>query len=255
MGAAPKPEYELERLKALHAYNILDTLPETEFDDIVSLASTICDVPISLISLIDSERLWFKARKGLDTSETHRDYAFCAHAILEADTPLIIEDASLDDRFADNPFVTSAPNIRFYASHSLVTPDGQPIGTLCVIDTKPRTLNDAQIDGLRALASQTINLLETRKLRAELAIERQRQKLADEVAKIGHWEMDVATTQGYWSDRVYTLHGVDKETFDPNLDSGLSFYSPEERDAIAKKIDRLVEDCIPYVFEAKIAPA
>ena len=141
---APLTEQEDERLGALRDYKILDTPDEREYDDLVALASQICNVPIALISLIDSNRQWFKAKVGLEARETSRDVSFCAHAILNDDM-LVIQDALADARFATNPLVTCTPNIRFYAGMPLLTPAGLALGTLCVIVHEPRELAAPQI--------------------------------------------------------------------------------------------------------------
>lgn len=166
MTAAPLPDNEQARLQALKDYEVLDTGAEASFDSIVTLASQLCQAPIALVSLVDTERQWFKAREGLGAQETHRDLAFCAHAIHQP-TPLIVENALEDPRFKDNPLVLGEPNIRFYAGAPLITPEGFALGTLCVIDTKPRTLTEHQIKGLQALSSQVVSLLELRKKYSE----------------------------------------------------------------------------------------
>lgn len=158
---APFPPDEPQRLEALRHYQVLDTLPELALDDITRLASTICGTPIALISLVDSHRQWFKSKVGLAASETPRDIAFCAHAILRDDL-LLVPNALEDGRFADNPLVTSDPHIRFYVGAPLVTPNGYKIGTLCAIDRMPRELTAAQADSLRALSRLVINHLEQR---------------------------------------------------------------------------------------------
>ncbi|BCM91313.1 cyclic di-GMP phosphodiesterase [Abditibacteriota bacterium] len=152
---------EAGRLEALRQYGILDTAPEQEFDDLTHLAAQICGTPISAVTLVDEERQWFKSRLGLDILETPRDVSFCAHAILENGL-MLIPDASVDERFADNPFVTSDPHIRFYAGVPLVTPEGQAIGTLCVLDTVPHQLDGKQTDALVRLGRQAVTLLEAR---------------------------------------------------------------------------------------------
>jgi GAF domain-containing protein len=148
MPAAPLPDNEADRLAALRALLILDTPPEQRFDRIVEFAASEFDVPIALLSLVDADRQWFKARIGLDVCETPRGQAFCAYA-LHADTPLVVSDAQQDERFADNPLVTGSPGIRFYAGVPLCVNNGLVLGTLCIIDTQPRALDtlDLQILG------------------------------------------------------------------------------------------------------------
>jgi len=145
------PRNEDQRLQVLYDLLLLDTPPEERFDRIVEFASTEFDVPICLISLVDRDRQWFKAKVGLDACETSRDISFCAHAILESNDLLIVMDAHADQRFHDNPLVTGAPHIRFYAGVPLVMDDGLAIGTLCLIDTVPRTLDDVDQAILRSL--------------------------------------------------------------------------------------------------------
>ena len=152
MKSAPLPANEADRLKALASYKLLDTLPEEDYNDIVRIASEICRTPISLISLVDEDRQWFKAKQRLQDAETPRQHSFCAHAILDPDTIFIVPDARLDERFADNPLTTGAPHIVFYAGVPLVDPDGFALGSLCVIDNRPRTLTDNQIASLKSLA-------------------------------------------------------------------------------------------------------
>ncbi|MDQ8164840.1 MAG: response regulator [Gemmatimonadota bacterium] len=159
---APVHVHEAERLRELSSYEILDTPPEVEFDDIVRLASALCSCPIAAISLIDAERQWFKARVGLTPSETSRDVAFCAHAILDVSV-MQVSDATADPRFQDNPLVTGELGIRFYAGFPLVGSGGLPIGTLCVIDKTPRQISATQLESLQSLGRLAVTQLELRR--------------------------------------------------------------------------------------------
>ena len=181
IAAAPSPD-ETGRLKELRDYQVLDTPPETQYDDLTQLAARICGAPIALISLIDENRQWFKSAQGLDARETERDIAFCAHAILEPDL-FIVEDALHDKRFADNPLVTAAPGIRFYAGAPLITASGHALGTLCVIDTKPRKLMPDHEMALRILSRHVVNQLELRRRNAEAA--RLRAENAELLTRLG----------------------------------------------------------------------
>lgn len=156
------PANEPQRLQALSSYSILDTPPEQAFDDFTHLVSQWLEVPIALISLVDENRQWFKSKVGLDACETPRDWAFCGHAILSPDV-MVVEDAAQDPRFAGNPLVTGEPHLRFYAGCPLITPEGLALGTLCIIDRKPRQLTPGQLDVLRRLSRQLVNLLELRR--------------------------------------------------------------------------------------------
>jgi len=158
---------ELERLKVLRSYKILDTDPEQAFDDLTLIASQICAVPIALISLIDEDRQWFKSRIGTDIKESPRSISFCSHAIQEKGI-FTVSDALNDVRFKDNPVVKGEPHIRFYAGAPIETPDGHALGTLCVIDYVPRTLTAEQNNALQALERQVAAQLELRRYVEEL---------------------------------------------------------------------------------------
>lgn len=173
---AEQPMNETSRLKALLDYNILDTLPEDSYDDITLLASEICGTPMAAVSLVDDTRQWFKSKVGLTIPETPREIAFCAHAILQPDI-MIVNDVHSDKRFADNPFVTGEPGIRFYAGAPLITPRGEALGTLCVIDQVQRSLSDTQINALRVLSRQVMAQLELRK---HISLLEQKQRLLED---------------------------------------------------------------------------
>ncbi|MEM7340617.1 MAG: GAF domain-containing protein [Actinomycetota bacterium] len=153
MPKAPYPRNEDERLETLRQYQVLDTAPEPGLDAITASARSVAGVSTSLVSLIDADRQWFKSRRGMEATETHRDQAFCAHAILQ-DEPMIVPDASADERFMDNPLVTAENGIRFYAGFQLRAPNGHALGTMCVIDSERRELSAGQQSQLTTLARQ-----------------------------------------------------------------------------------------------------
>ncbi len=161
--SAPIPENETQRLEELDSYQILDTMSEQAFDDITALASYICQTPIALMSLVDRDRQWFKSAVGYDVPETHRDLAFCAHAVWDPSEMLVVEDAASDPRFSSNPLVRNDPQIRFYAGAPLLTSSGNALGTLCVIDRVPRELTQGQLDSLEALSRLVMAQMEMRK--------------------------------------------------------------------------------------------
>jgi GAF domain-containing protein len=159
---APLPANEKRRLEVLWKYDVLDTPPEQALDDLTQLAASICDTPVAMISLVDEHRQWFKSRLGIEEAETARDISFCAHAILKQEV-MVVPDAHRDERFAHSPLVTTKPHIRFYAGAPLITPDGFPLGTLCVIDHKPRKFSNRQKEALETLARVVMSHLEMRR--------------------------------------------------------------------------------------------
>ena len=180
---APKPKNEAKRLNILWQYDVLDTVPEKVFDDLTDLAATICEAPIALISLVDEDRQWFKAKTGVTISETSRDISFCAHAIL-GDDLFIIPDATKDNRFKNNPLVIAKPKIRFYAGAPLITPDGHALGSLCVMDKVPRKLRPDQQQALRVLAHHVVSQLELRRHALELtAVNQSHEQLKAELGR------------------------------------------------------------------------
>ena len=263
MSAVPAalPAEESHRVAALHSLRVLDSLPEQVFDDIVLLASQICGTPIGLVSLVDSERQWFKARVGMAAAETHRDLAFCAHAILAPDEVFVVEDAATDPRFSGNPLVTGNPRIRFYAGAPVVLPGGGAMGTVCVIDTVPRALTEAQLAALQALSRQATALLELR--HRNLAAEkhaRELTRLSDllsrmgGLAKVGGWEIELATREITWTEEVYRIHDLLPGT-PLDLDSGIGFYAPSSQLAIRSAVDEALEHGTPYDLELTLITA
>ncbi len=172
-NSTPLSLNENERLASLRSYNILDTAAEKDFDDLTTLASTICQTPIALISLVDTERQWFKSHIGLAASETPIEQSFCAHAIVSYNEIMIVDDARKDERFADNPLVTGNPKIVFYAGVPLINEEGFALGTLCVIDQKKKQLSAEQTTALKVVAKQVVDKLELRRKITDLQIANQ----------------------------------------------------------------------------------
>ena len=381
-----EPHNEAERLEALRSYGILDAVRDEAFDALVRVASSICDVPIAAVTLIDAKRQWFLASVGIEgLTETPRDVSFCGHAILDTDL-FVVEDALQDERFADNPLVLGEPKVRFYAGCPLVDKAGFALGTLCVIDRVPRTLAPHQAKLLRELSTAMVRLLEARKVddelfaaelaaksaRADLAVvldavsgtvgywdqdhknrfangayvdwygltgaslrgrhlrdvigadvyaqnlpyleramrgERQRferdvvdaagkarhtlitytpdirsgevlgviatmtdvteltealltskrrtelLELAEQLAEVGHWRVEMGKDQVYWSPQVYRIHGRDPETFVPTLASGIDHYHADDRAKVSADVGRAIEKQEPFTFDLRIVRA
>lgn len=184
------PVDEQQRLTAVRSYNLLDTLPEKDFDNITALTASICDVPISLVTLLDADRNFLKSHYGISFNESPRNISFCGHAILDESNIFIVEDARKDPRFKDNPLVKEM-NAIFYAGVRLVNSEGYPLGTLCVFDTKPRTLSKSQKKALIAMAYQVVNLFEARKrnrtlLEVQLELKERNEELKNFAGIVSH---------------------------------------------------------------------
>ena len=225
---------ETQRIAALARYNILDSLPEQEYDDITQLAGQFCGTPIALISLVDAERQWFKANQGLPVHQTPRDQSFCAHNLHHPSGPLIVADARLDERFAHNPLVTGQPHIVFYAGVPLVDPQGHTLGSLCVIDEQVRQLTPDQVGALTRLARQVMSLLKLRQTNralgeAEGNILRQKLDIdfALQAVGLGVWEVDMATNLVTWDDRCRALFGIARENPLP-YEQAIQFIHPDD---------------------------
>ncbi|MDB5241394.1 MAG: histidine kinase, partial [Spirosoma sp.] len=169
---------EANRLYSLAEYQILDTLPEEVYDDITMIASQLAGTPIALLNIVDQNRQWTKARQGMDITEIPRELAFCAHAILNPDEVMVVEDARYDERFHDNPLTTGGPTIIFYAGVPIVNEGGNALGALCVIDSRPRTLPDHKLMALKALGKLVHVHFELRKTKLELS------RIQDEIKSV-----------------------------------------------------------------------
>ncbi|HTL07206.1 MAG TPA: ATP-binding protein [Chitinophagaceae bacterium] len=173
MKNVPIPANEQQRLESLYSYSVMDTLPERDYDDITRMAAFICNTPIAVISLISENKQFFKSKRGFDVTETPRELAICAHAIVSPDELLMVHDLRVDERFADNPMVTDDPQIVFYAGMPMVTQEGFALGTICVLDKQPNALTETQQEALKILARQVINLMELHKKNQLLFASRQ----------------------------------------------------------------------------------
>jgi PAS domain S-box-containing protein len=249
MYKPPKPQNELDRLAELESLAILDTPNEQLFDDITRFAAQIMDCPISLVSLVDENRQWFKSKIGLDATQTERDVSFCGHAIL-SDEIFIIEDTRKDSRFQNNPLYQEDPHISFYAGVPLKTRENIRIGTLCVIDTKPKVISEDQKKTLIFLAGQVVSLLKERqKLIEQNKIQQNFEDIQD-LTLSGAWQLDVKTLSTSWSKGIYDIYGL-PYGLETNKISGLSFYAEHERERLSTLIDRCIRNHEPFddIFE------
>jgi YD repeat-containing protein len=241
------------RLAALRSYDVLDTAPEEIFDRLTELAAEVFDAPIALVSLIDKDRQWFKSRHGLDAESTPREWAFCDHAIRQAPrSVMVVENALEDPRFRDNPLVKGEPDIRFYAGAVITGSDNQNLGTLCVIDRRAREATSKDLARLKTLAGLVANELELRRatrrivefqLATERALQRlveqaNRARLAESIAGLGHYRLDLATGQLSWSDQMYLIHGM--QPGEPlELNAVQRLIHPEDRAMVGQWMETL----------------
>jgi PAS domain S-box-containing protein len=223
---------ELARIRTLRSLGILDTPAEAVFDRIAKLASMVCGTPIALVSLVDVDRQWFKANLGLEgVSETPRAIAFCDKAIA-GDGVFVVEDAQQDPRFATNPLVVGSPNIRFYAGAPVRMPDGLAVGTVCVIAHEPRSLTQSQLAQLTELGALARDVLIARSAKnAKLASSNAMLNLAEKMARVGGWVIDVQDRTQTWTAGMYTLHGVPMD-YQPQFDGHRRFFDDASNDLI-----------------------
>ncbi|MDP2181948.1 MAG: ATP-binding protein [Actinomycetota bacterium] len=248
---------EFARLGVLHDQAVLDTPPEARFDRITAMAAAHFKAPIALVSLVDTDRQWFKSCIGLDVRETERGWAFCDHAIrLGAHAVMVVEDATLDARFKDNPLVTGAPDIRFYAGATLTTSEGVNLGSLCVIDTEARPTPDgADLAHLRALADLVVDQIDLSRARKELDDRHRILDLAERLSGTGYWTLNTQTGAVFWSPQVYAIHGEDPATYNPALGDALAFYVEEDRKFVSDLIKTRSKNGQGWDFDAIIARA
>ena len=245
---------EAARLCALDDYQVLDSAPEPAFDRLTALAADLFDAPIALVSLVDAERQWFKSRHGLDAVETPRSQAFCAHALpLEPGGTLVVEDATRDPRFRSNPLVTGDLGIRFYAGAVLTGSDGHNLGTLCVIDTKPRPTPDSEdLDRLRNLARVVVDTLELRRAKREAEERRRLVEMTERISGVGNWRYQSNSGHLTWSDEVYRIHGVTRESFDPAYAGAVNFYIDGDSQRVDQAVTEALRSGEGFKLEARI---
>ncbi|MEB3230714.1 MAG: PAS domain-containing protein [Leptolyngbyaceae bacterium] len=254
MQIPAQPVNEPDRLNALQRYQILDTLPEQDYDDYVKIAAQICGTPIALISFVDEQRQWFKAKVGLEANETPRNISLCGHVVAQSST-LLISDTKKDPRFADNPLVVSEPKIRFYAGVPLVAPDQYVLGTLCVLDQRPRALTQAQIQQLELLAHLIVSQLELRRKQyatqalAEdiLRVSEQRYATLASLAPVGIFRTDINGNCIYVNERWCNIAGLT-----PEAAAGQGWQRalhPDDRDSISTEWYQSAQEQRPFELE------
>ncbi len=262
MPRACFPSDEIDRLKSLIGCGILDTSPEQLFDDLTKLASRLCDAPIALVSLVDADRQWFKSAVGIAATETHRDFAFCAHAILGKD-PFVVTNAAIDPRTCDNPLVLGPPDIRFYAGVPLRTGDGHALGTLCVIDTKPREITSQQLADLKSLAQQVISQLELRRLNHDLCtsqsqlreIHNRLNEIASQVPGVVYqFELrpDGSSCFPYASEGIREIYRVTPEEVRDDASPAFAVLHPDDYDDVVESIRVSGRDLTPWKQQYRV---
>ena len=245
------------RLAALHAYDVLDTPADPTLDKITALAAELFDTPNAGITLIDSERAWMKARLGDVPVETPRLDAFCNTTMHVAPgETLLVEDAREDPTFRDNPFVTGMDGLRFYLGAPLVSRDGHALGALCVFDTQPRSgVSDGERRRLLVLAELVVDELELRRAARQVVESQRLLALAESMAGVGHWSIRRRDSRIAWSDQVYRIHGVERGSFNPNLQLGVGFYHPDDQAKVMAAIERAFSTKGGFSFELRLRRA
>jgi len=260
MMTFPIPPNEHQRLAALHRLKILNTECTPEFDAVVNMAIAMFDAPIAMISFVDRNAQWFKAKQGIELATTKRSDAFCSHTIMQEGV-LVVEDATKDQRFCYNDLVTGAPHIRFYAGIPISSDGETHVATLCVIDTKPRTFSNEQQRMLIELRNIVAGLIQAHAIANEAKTSernaRQRRKLLSQVermSKIGAWSLDTQRLLTEWSPQVYVIHEYDGAE-PPSLEEAISFYPEHERGRLTQKINMCIEYGVPYEIECDFITA
>lgn len=265
--ATPTPGNEAARLKMLRDYAVLDTPAKGPLDLLCRFASAALDAPIALVSLVDKNRQWFKAKVGLAAPETPRNVAFCAHAIMGSE-PFVVEDALADPRFADNPLVTGETGVRFYAGMPLEVEEGIRLGTVCVIDRRARLFTAEDREQLRHLGDLVVAELKRavleKKLAKQLARSRRNAQLAKlhatratyagKLAELGWWELDILRGKLHWSAEVRRIHEIGPGAR-LSVDRAIAYYAPEVRPLVHLAVEKAVKEKVSFKFELPIITA
>ncbi len=255
---------EAARLQALQSYAILDTPTEDSFDQLATLAARVCQCPMAVVNFVDSDRQWFKAAVGVPFRETERAIAFCAHALSGSREPVVVNDTHKHPVFAHNPLVTQDPHVRFYACVPLVTPEGQALGTLAVLDSIPRHIEAEQLEGLRILAEQAMVQLELRrqkqvladlvqqrdKMHAELLAQSETLRVAGQMARIGGWIVELPSLQLNWSQEIAAAFGIAGRV--GSVEQVLALYPPPYRKAMQTAFESCIHHGTPFDLEAEL---
>ena len=255
---------EAARLQALQSYAILDTPAEDSFDQLATLATRVCQCPMAVVNFVDSDRQWFKAAVGVPFRETERAIAFCAHALSGSREPMVVNDTHQHPVFAHNPLVTQDPHVRFYACVPLVTPEGQALGTLAVLDSIPRHIEAEQLEGLRILAEQVMVQLELRrqkqvladlvqqrdKMHAELLAQSETLRVAGQMARIGGWIVELPSLQLNWSQEIAAAFGIAGSV--GSVEQVLALYPPPYRKAMQTAFESCIRHGTPFDLEAEL---
>ncbi|MFZ5670756.1 MAG: PAS domain S-box protein [Pseudomonadota bacterium] len=251
---ASRSTEEAARLAALRSYDILDTAPEAQFERLAELAADLFDAPFAMIALVDEDRLWFKARLGVTATEAPRALSVCGQVIdVGAPTTFAVEDASRDPRYARNPMIAGEPGFRFFAGAALISPEGHRVGTLCVVDDKPRPRpDDRDLARLEKLARVVVDELEARRVSRALTAKSRLLEMAESMAGVGSWRYEVGKDLTTWSPEVYRIHGLAPGAFDPNSDDCLAFYHEDDQAEVRRHFETAVRLGTPFSYRRRL---